>query len=106
MSKEFEKFEKERKKQQLSVLEYQKEARKKLIQNQYMLKSIIGKIKKSLENLPELSEDKRKKISERIEEIETNGEYQDILRIVEATKSDSFQDFKKLLYAQQQVGFL
>jgi hypothetical protein len=84
------------------MIEYQKETRKKIMENQYRLKGILTNIKGALSNKLGLSEEEKKKILSKVQQVEENGEYQDILKIVEATKTDSFKEFKQLLQAQMQ----
>ena len=79
----------------------QKETRKKLIENQYQLKGIVSKIKLGLET-PTLSETERNVLKRRIDELEQDGDYKDILAIVELGKSESFKEFKALVKSQEQ----
>ena len=97
----FEKFDRERKKKRLLLIEYQKETRKKLIENQYKLKGLIRAIKEGIEALDKEDDPETKNLLKKIESIEENGEYQDILVIVESSKSENFKEFKELLSAQK-----
>lgn len=96
----FDKFDRERKKKRLLLIEYHKETRKKLIENQYKLKGIIKKIKEGIEALDREDSDEAKGLLKKIEVIEESGEYQDILKIVETSKTDSFREFRELIAAQ------
>lgn len=80
--------------------EYEKETRKKLIENQYKLKGIISRVRKAVEGT-EMKEDERKKLVHRLNELEQDGDYKDILAIVELSKTESFTEFKALLKAQE-----
>lgn len=86
------------------LLEYQKEARKKLMENQYLLKNFIDNVRVSLESQTDISEEERTKILRKLEVLEQNGEYQDILKIAELRNVKNFADFKALVSSQQQVG--
>ncbi len=96
----FDKFDRERKKKRLLLIEYHKETRKKLIENQYRLKSIIKKIKEGIDALDREDSDEAKDLLKKIEAIEEGGEYQDILKIVETSKTETFREFRELVAAQ------
>lgn len=106
MTKKFEQFDRERKKKRVLLLEYQKEARKKLMENQYLLKNFIDNVRASLETQTDISEEERAKILRKLEVLEQNGEYQDILKIAELRNVKNFADFKSLVSSQQQVNAL
>jgi hypothetical protein len=83
------------------MMEYQKETRKKFIQNQYRLKSLLQVLKEGLKSI-DMSEEKKSGIENKIKYIEENGEYQDILKIVETSKLESYKEFKELLEANKE----
>jgi hypothetical protein len=83
------------------MMEYQKETRKKFIQNQYRLKSLLQVLKEGLKSI-DMSEEKKTGIENKIKYIEENGEYQDILKIVETSKLESYKEFKELLEANKE----
>lgn len=81
-------------------MEYQKETRKKLIENQYKLKGIIAKVRTAIASA-DVDQQERKKLGYRLDELEMDGDYKDILAIVELSKNESFAEFKALLKAQE-----
>jgi hypothetical protein len=99
-NQKFDRFDKERERKQVMLAEYQRETRKMLIENQYKLKGIISKVKQSL-NAPEIDQEHKERLLRRIQQLEEDGDYKDILAIVELSKSDTYADFKKLMKSQE-----
>lgn len=82
------------------LAEYQRETRKKLIENQYKLKGILSKVRHSLD-APEIDQEQKAKLLKRINQLEEDGDYKDILAIVELSKTGTYAEFKKLLQSQE-----
>lgn len=73
------------------------------MENQYLLRGFIENVRESLEAQTDISEEERTKVLRKLQVLEQNGEYQDILKIAELRKVKNFSEFKSLVSSQQKV---
>ena len=89
-------MEKERNRRRLELAEYKAQVKKQLVHKHLALKSIIDEMRVEIEN-SEIDNKDRNRAILKLDSIESQGDYTDIIKMSEMEKFASFKEFRLAL---------